>query len=131
MPTISSSSGYSKNLEGDEMESSIGPLDIAAFVVFALLICAAVIIVVNVGKLPGELARKWGHPQAAAIGAMGWVGMATGGLLWPIALIWAFTTPFGARPSVENNRQPRGLETEATTGATSLRKPSGDKETRS
>jgi len=113
------------------VESSIGPLDIAAFVVFALLICAAVIIVVNVGKLPGELAHKWGHPQAAAINAMGWVGIATGGLLWPIALIWAFTTPFGARSPIEDNRQPRGLETDTATGVTALRKPSGDKETRS
>ena len=113
------------------MESSIGPLDIAAFVVFALLICAAVVIVVNVGKLPGQLAHKWGHPQASAINAMGWVGIATGGLLWPIALIWAFMTPLGTRTAIENNRQPRGAETEAATGVTALRKPSGDKETRS
>ena len=113
------------------MESSIGPLDIAAFVVFALLICAAVIIVVNVGKLPGQLAHKWGHPQASAINAMGWVGIATGGLLWPIALIWAFTTPLGMRSAIEDNRQPRGVKTEAATGVTALHKPSGDKETRS
>jgi len=113
------------------METSIGPLDVVAFVVFALLISAAVIIVVNVGKLPGQLAHKWGHPQAAAINAMGWVGIATGGLLWPIALIWAFTTPFGARSPNEDNRQPRGIETEAATSVTALRKPSVDKETRS
>ena len=27
---------------------------------------------------------------------MGWVGIATGGLLWPLAFIWAFTTPKSA-----------------------------------
>ena len=113
------------------METSIGPLDIAAFFVFALLICAAVIIVVNVGKLPGELAHKWGHPQASAINAMGWVGIATGGLLWPIALIWAFTTPLGTRSAIEDNRQPRGAEPDNATGVTALRKPAGDKEARS
>lgn len=102
------------------MESSIGALDIVAFIVFALLICAAVVIVVNVGKLPGELAHKWGHPQAAAISAMGWIGIATGGLLWPIAFIWAFTTPFGSRRNVEPHP--------AAAGPT-LQKSSADKET--
>jgi hypothetical protein len=113
------------------MESSIGPLDIVAFAVFALLISAGIIIVVNVGKLPGQLAHKWGHPQAAAIGAMGWIGIATGGLLWPVALIWAFTTPFGARSPVEDDRQPRGREAYAPTDVTALRNPAVDKETRS
>src|SRR5450755_3546629 len=100
------------------MEISIGALDIVAFAVFALLICAAVIIVVNVGKLPGQLAHKWGHPQAAAINAMGWIGIATGGLLWPIALIWAFTTPFGTGSTIEDNLQPRGREADAPTDVT-------------
>jgi hypothetical protein len=113
------------------MESSIGALDIVAFAVFALLISAAVIIVVNVGRLPGQLAHKWGHPQAAAIGAMGWIGIATGGLLWPIAFIWAFTTPFGARSRIESNGQPQSAEPGTATSVTTLRKPSVDKETRS
>jgi phosphotransferase system glucose/maltose/N-acetylglucosamine-specific IIC component len=101
------------------LESSFGVLDAFAFVVMAVLICAGIVIVVNVGKLPGQLAHKWGHPQAAAINAMGWVGIATGGLLWPIALIWAFSKPFGIRRSVES---------EAAT-ITPLRKPAVDKET--
>ena len=79
------------------MDSSFGPLDAFAFVVFAVLIFVGVIIVVSLGKLPGQLARKWNHPQASAINAMSWVGIATGGLLWPVAFIWAFTTR-GAEP---------------------------------
>jgi hypothetical protein len=27
-----------------------------------------------------------------------WIGVATGGLLWPIAFIWAFTKPINAKP---------------------------------
>jgi Protein of unknown function (DUF3302) len=79
------------------VESAFGPLDAFAFVVFAVLIFVAVFVVVGLGKLPGDLARKWEHPQAAAINAMSWIGIATGGLLWPVAFIWAFTNPFGAR----------------------------------
>jgi hypothetical protein len=75
------------------MDSSFGVLDAFAFVVFAILIFVGVIIVVNLGKLPGQLAQKWNHPQAGAINAMSCIGIATGGLLWPIAFIWAFTNP--------------------------------------
>jgi hypothetical protein len=89
------------------MDSSFGALDAFAFVVFAVLIFVGVVIVVSLGKLPGQLAQKWGHPQAAAINAMSWIGIATGGLLWPIAFIWAFTTSFGANPAtIKDARQP-------------------------
>ncbi|MBV8784846.1 MAG: DUF3302 domain-containing protein, partial [Gammaproteobacteria bacterium] len=41
--------------------------DIIAFIVFAVLLGVAVIIVVTLGQLPGRIAQKRGHPQAAAI----------------------------------------------------------------
>ena len=81
------------------MESSIGALDVFAFVVFAILIIVGVIIVGSLGKLPGQLARKWGHPQASAINAMSWIGIATGGTLWPIAFVWAFVKPIVGKSS--------------------------------
>jgi hypothetical protein len=80
------------------MDSSFGPLDAFAFVIFAVLIVVSVIIIVSLGKLPGRLAREWGHPQASAINALSWIGIATGGLLWPLAFIWAFMVPT-ARPA--------------------------------
>jgi len=71
----------------------IDAFDIIAFVVFGVLLVAAVIIVVTLGSLPGSIALKRGHPQAAAINVAGWLGVATLGLLWPLALIWAFMNP--------------------------------------
>src|ERR1700719_4154171 len=94
------------DLGSDEMDSSFGALDAFAFVVFAVLIFVGVIIVVSLGKLPGQLAHKWNHPQAGAINAMSWIGIATGGLLWPIAFVWAFTTPSGTKsPTINDDRQ--------------------------
>jgi Protein of unknown function (DUF3302) len=100
-------------------------LDAFAFLVFAILIFVGVLIVVSLGKLPGQLAHKWNHPQASAINAMSWIGIATGGLLWPVAFIWAFTTPFGAK-SARNEAQPH----DTGDSVTALRQPSGDKEMR-
>jgi hypothetical protein len=90
------------------MDVTFGALDAFAFVVFAVLIFAGVAIIVSLGKLPGQLARKWGHPYASAVNAAGWLGIATGGLLWPLALIWAFAAPSGSPSSKIEARQTRG-----------------------
>jgi hypothetical protein len=111
------------------VDSSFGALDAFAFVVFAVLIFVGVIIVVNLGKLPGQLAHKWNHPQAGAINAMSWIGIATGGLLWPVAFIWAFTKPVGAK-SARNDLQSHGVEPDRGESVTALRQLSGDKEMR-
>jgi hypothetical protein len=113
------------------VDSSFGALDAFAFVVFAVLIFVGVIIVVNLGKLPGQLAHKWNHPQAGAINAMSWIGIATGGLLWPVAFIWAFTTPFGAKSAIKDDGQAGGSADPkaAATRLSASRKPS-DKEMR-
>jgi hypothetical protein len=71
----------------------IDAFDIIAFIVFAVLLVAVVVIVVELGSLPGAIARKRGHPQAAAVNVASWLGVATLGILWPLALIWAFLNP--------------------------------------
>ena len=111
------------------MDSSFGPLDAFAFAVFAILIFVGVIIVVNLGKLPGQLAQKWNHPQAGAINAMSWVGIATGGLLWPVAFVWAFTTPFGMK-SAKSDLRLDGVEPDTGDSVTTSRLRSGEKEVR-
>jgi hypothetical protein len=74
--------------------------DIFAFIVFAVLIAAAFVIIVGLGVLPGWTAQQRGHPQAAAINVMSWLGLATGGILWLLAMIWAFMQPVGSSPAV-------------------------------
>jgi len=66
-------------------------LEIFALVVFGVLIAVTVLVVVKLGPIPGNIARGRGHPQADAIMALGWIGVATLGLAWPIALVWAYT----------------------------------------
>jgi hypothetical protein len=111
------------------MDSSFGVLDAFAFFVFAVLIFVSVVIVVNLGKLPGQLAHKWNHPQASAISAMSWIGIATGGLLWPVAFIWAFTTPSGMK-SAKNDLQPHDVALAMGDSGTTSSQLSGVKEVR-
>jgi len=84
----------------------IDAFDIIAFVVFAVLLAVAVILVVTVGQLPGQIAKKRGHPQAAAITATGWLGVVVP-ILWPIALIWALLRPITAVSSGVEEKEVR------------------------
>lgn len=95
------------------MSDSIDAFDIIAFAVFGLLIAAAVVIVVTLGSLPGQIARKRGHPQAAAITVAGWLGVVTGGVIWPIALIWAFLKPLANGPGLS---APQSVPAEGVAG---------------
>jgi hypothetical protein len=83
---------------------TIDAFDYVAFAVFALLLVAVLVVVVFIGKLPGQIARKRHHPQADAITVAGWIGVATGGLVWPIALIWAFLNPVSLASKLEEHR---------------------------
>ncbi len=68
-------------------------LDVFTFIVLGILLSAGLYVAFRLGALPGQIAKKRGHPQADAINVAGWVGLLTLGLLWPLALIWAFTRP--------------------------------------
>ncbi len=65
-------------------------LDIFALIVISILIGFVIWLVVLLGPMPGNIAKKRGHPQADAVNVLGWIGVITLGLAWPIALIWAF-----------------------------------------
>ena len=66
-------------------------LDIFALIVMGILIAVVILAVVKIGPLPGNIAKKRGHPQADAINVLGWIGVITLGLPWLIALVWAYT----------------------------------------
>ncbi len=66
-------------------------LDVFALVVMGVLIAFVILLVVKLGPIPGNIAKTREHPHADAIKALGWIGVITLGLAWPIALVWAYT----------------------------------------
>jgi len=70
-------------------------LELLALVVLGVLVAAAIALVVVLGRMPGKIARSREHPQADAVGVLGWIGVVTLGLAWPVALVWAYTRPSG------------------------------------
>ncbi len=63
--------------------------DIVALVFLAVILTIAIIGIVLLGSLPGNIATKRNHPQAEAVTVLGWVGLLFV-IFWPIAFAWAF-----------------------------------------
>lgn len=73
------------------MEETIA--DVMVWVVIVLVPVAALYIFWKIHVLPEVFAEKHHHPQKHAIQVLCLLSIAVGGLLWPLAWLWAFTKP--------------------------------------
>jgi CBS domain containing-hemolysin-like protein len=71
--------------------------DIMAIVVLIVVPIVVIVLFWLVHVLPERFAEKFHHPQAKAIQVLCLLSLVFGGLLWPIAWLWAFTRPVGYR----------------------------------
>jgi CBS domain containing-hemolysin-like protein len=76
-------------------------LDTAAdwIAILVLVVVPAVVIVVFwlIHILPEKIAEKRHHPQKSAINTLCLLSLFFGGLLWPLAWLWAYTRPVAYR----------------------------------
>ena len=64
-----------------------------SWVVFILVPVLFIAIFWMLHILPEKFAHKRNHPQADAIHVLCMLSLFFGGLLWPLAMIWAFMKP--------------------------------------
>jgi len=67
--------------------------DILSWVVIVVVPIAAIVAFWLVHILPEKIAEKRNHPQAKAIQVLCLLSLFFGGLLWPLAWLWAYTKP--------------------------------------
>ncbi|MFN3152308.1 DUF3302 domain-containing protein [Bremerella sp.] len=72
-----------------------------ALFVMAVLFLVIVAAIVALGSLPGQIAKTRNHPHTDAINVASWIGLAFGGILWPVALVWAFVPFSGSLSTCE------------------------------
>ena len=77
-------------LSGDALDTAADWL--ALFILFAVPI-GGVVLFWLVHVLPEKIAEKRHHPQTAAITTLCLLSLVFGGLLWPIAWLWAYSKP--------------------------------------
>ena len=81
-------------LSGETLDTAA---DILALVVLFVVPAVVIVLFWMVHVLPEKFAEKRHHPQRDAIQVLCLLSLVFGGLLWPIAWLWAFTKPIGYR----------------------------------
>lgn len=81
-------------LSGDALDAAANVIAIVVLIVVPVVV---IVVFWIVHVLPEVIAEKRHHPQAAAIQTLCLLSLFFGGLLWPLAWLWAFTKPIGYR----------------------------------
>ena len=103
-----------------------GTLIVATFIaLFVLFIVPVVLIVLfwMVHVLPERIAHKRHHPQFEAIRTLCLLSLVFGGLLWPLAWLWAYSKPVFYKAAYGTDKHPdafKGGHALAATGPGSL-----------
>jgi hypothetical protein len=88
-------------LSGDLLDTVADWL--ALFVIF-IVPCVVIVLFWIVHVLPEKIAHKRHHPQRDAIQTLCLLSLVFGGLLWPLAWLWAYTKPVAYRIAYGTDR---------------------------
>ena len=81
-------------LSGDALDTMA---DIIAIAVLFIVPAVVIVLFWIVHVLPEKIAHKRHHPQLEGITTLCLLSLVFGGLLWPLAWLWAYTKPIGYR----------------------------------
>jgi len=116
------SRAHASFLHGETLDAVAGAIGWFAFIIVPPVLIA-VFLLVHI--LPEKIAEKRHHPQLGAIKCLCLLSLAFGGLLWPIAWLWAYTKPvlhkMAYGTDVDHSHGQTGGEKSATTELEQLR----------
>ena len=92
------------SLMSPELEDTVASY-LAIFIIFFVPVVAIVLFWL-VHILPEQIAHKRHHPQFEAIRTLCLLSLVFGGLLWPLAWIWAYTKPVGYKLAYGTDKHP-------------------------
>jgi CBS domain containing-hemolysin-like protein len=84
------SRAHASMFHGETLDSIANVIAWFAFIIVPIVL-VAVFLLVHI--LPEKVAEKRHHPQLGAIKCLCLLSLVFGGLLWPIAWLWAYTKP--------------------------------------
>ena len=91
--------------------------DILAWVVLIIAPVIAITVFWLVHILPEKIAEERHHPQAPAIKTLCLLSLVFGGLLWPLAWLWAYSKPVLYKMAYGTDQVKHGEEQEAAAAA--------------
>jgi CBS domain containing-hemolysin-like protein len=90
MALLASLPAHASLLSGDALAKAA---NIVAIVVLVVVPIAVIVVFWLVHVLPEKIAHKNHHPQTKAIQVLCLLSLVFGGMLWPLAWLWAYTKP--------------------------------------
>jgi hypothetical protein len=87
---LAASDAHAAFLSGEALDTAA---DILAIVVLIFVPLGAIVLFWLVHILPEKIAEKRHHPQKDSIKVLCLLSLVFGGMLWPIAWLWAYTRP--------------------------------------
>ena len=87
--------------------------DVLAWVVLIVAPIVGIAVFLLVHILPEKIAEKKQHPQAKAIQSLCLLSLVFGGMLWPLAWLWAYTKPVLYKLAYGTDKVAHGHDDEA------------------
>ena len=91
---LAAAPAWASFLSGDALDTAA---DWLAILVLFMVPVVGIVLFWVVHVLPEKIAEKRHHPQVAGITTLCLLSLVFGGLLWPLAWLWAFTKPVAYR----------------------------------
>src|SRR3954465_3697784 len=91
---LAAAPAHASFLSGEALDTAA---DVLAIAVLFIVPVVAIVVFWIVHVLPEKIAHRRHHPQRDAITTLCLLSLVFGGLLWPIAWLWAFTRPVAYR----------------------------------
>ncbi len=86
--------------------------DVVSWIVLIVLPIGGIYLFWMLHIIPEKIAEKVQHPQKEAIHMLCILSLFFGGLLWPIAMLWAKTKPVSYKLAYGTDKHPDALEKE-------------------
>jgi len=87
---LSSTASHASIFKGEALDTAA---DVLSWVVLVIVPIVAITVFWLVHILPEKVAEQKRHPQAKAIQVLCLLSLVFGGLLWPLAWLWAYSKP--------------------------------------
>ena len=107
LPLVLPVSAHASMFKGETLDKVA---DGAAWVVLIIAPIIGIVVFLLVHILPEKIAEKKQHPQAKAIQCLCLLSLAFGGMLWPIAWLWAYTKPVLHKMAYGTDKVPHDQE---------------------
>jgi hypothetical protein len=103
LPTLARAAEH----EGEKLDKIA---DVLTWIVLILVPIIGTVVFLAIHIIPEKIAEKKQHPQAGAIQCLCLLSLVFGGVLWPLAWLWAFTKPMFYKMAYGTDKVAHGQE---------------------